>query len=53
MVKIEFIENNIVIDTRSINVFFNQYGKENVIRMINDKTINVPVKYDSYRLTAC
>lgn len=50
-ILIKFIKGNIVVDTKRVNVFFNQYGKDHIANMINKGRLKTSYAYDFYRLT--
>jgi len=48
---VNFIKDNLVIATRKVDVFYNEYGRDTVESMILKGTIKSPSNYDNHTLT--
>ena len=44
--------NKLIIKTHSVDVFFNEYGRETVVNMIMNGRLASPKRYDNYTLTS-
>ena len=50
MIIIQFVKGSVIISTKQVDVYFNEYGRNRVTEMLRKGLLTSPKDYDSYQL---